>query len=168
MRLIKQFKISGESGFTMIEGMIAVIIVGLLAIIAVPRIISTDKKLLYATARQITSDMRYARGLAVAKSSDYTVTFKVKDGLPPGETQYEVMISDSSGIVIKSLDLSKKVILCEPDEADGLADPFVITFSILGNTTAPDGPILDLKVGNYKYRISVVGATGMVYEEELV
>lgn len=159
MKLKKRIKISKESGFSMIEGMIAVLIIGVLAIIAVPRIVPTDKKLLYATARQITSDMRYARGLAVAKTQEHAVTFKLKDGL----TQYEVVISNSSGS-IKTLDLPEIVVLYDPDN-NIIASPLTIAFTLFGSSTS-DGEVLKLKIGSYQYIINVVGTTGRVWEEE--
>ena len=150
-----------EHGFTVIEGVLAIVVIGLLAIVVVPKILSTDKRAVYITAHQITADMRYARSLAIANFGDYVVKFN-PGGEPPPYTSYE--IQDPDGGTVKSMEIPAEV-TCNP----GVGSPFAgeLTFTPLGSTTiASDVPILSLEAGGHWQYISIVSATGRVWCHE--
>lgn len=150
----RKSKFHNEHGFTLIESTLVIIVIGLLAIIAIPKLLSTDKQEVYIAGHQITADMRYARGLAVANAEDCTVTFS------PSSGPYTSYTISNAGGTVKSVDISEEV-TCN------LIAPFAdsISFTALGSTTS-SGEIISLTVGSYSRKISVVSATGRVWEHE--
>jgi prepilin-type N-terminal cleavage/methylation domain-containing protein len=150
-----------ERGFTLIESTLVIIIIGLLAIVAVPKILSTDKHEVRIAAHQITADMRYARGLAIANAKQYNVEFS-KDG-GASYTKYEILL-DGDDTPVKSMEIPEEV-TCIPV---GLLDDN-ISFTVLGSADN-SGVMLLLTAtasGNYPWNINVVGATGMITSEEV-
>ncbi len=81
-----------KEGFTTIELIIVIVIVGILSAIAIPKISSISDVDLYATARQVKSDIRFAQQLAMSKFMKTTITFA------GGSDTYT--ISDSGGVAI--------------------------------------------------------------------
>jgi prepilin-type N-terminal cleavage/methylation domain-containing protein len=142
-----------EYGFTLLESMLAVLIIGLVALMAIPRIVNTDRHAVDAMVQQIMADMRYARGLAIATSLDHIVRFDTEGGA--SYTKYDVLSPSGS---VKSMGIMDKVI-CTPlgDFANDL------TFNRLGSA-APADLILSLSTidGTYTRNINVTGATGMM------
>ena len=64
-----------EKGFTTIELIIVIVIAGIMAAIAIPRMDNINTVDLYTTARQVKSDIRYTQELAMAKYMQTTITF---------------------------------------------------------------------------------------------
>jgi prepilin-type N-terminal cleavage/methylation domain-containing protein len=160
---IKNRVSSSEQGFTIIESILAVVILGLMAMIAIPRLVSTDMRVASIAYHQITADMRYARSLATANAEDYKVRFNQH----PSDSSYVsysiVKASDNSEV--KAMDISERA-TCAISVAvgGGIDNPWEITFTRLGNAD-PDKSgvdIITLTVGEYVRTISVVAATGKV------
>jgi prepilin-type N-terminal cleavage/methylation domain-containing protein len=154
---IKHRVSSSEQGFTIIESILAVVILGLMAMIAIPRLVSTDQRVASIAYHQITADMRYARSLATANAEDYKVVF-YKDGNPSYVRYSIVKASDSSEV--KAMDISERVTCTIP----GGGETWEIAFKPLGNADpAKSGnDIITLTVGVYVETISVIAATGRV------
>ena len=68
-----------EHGFTIIEFLAIIAIIGILVVMAVPRLGTLGKSVAQTTARRLVADMRYARRLAIASAKDHIVRF-----YPPG------------------------------------------------------------------------------------
>jgi len=78
-------------GFTLIELVMVIVIVGILAVIAVPRFESFYAIKLDGATKKVVSDIRYAQQLAIARHEDYRVVFDVANN------NYEVRrVSDGS------------------------------------------------------------------------
>lgn len=162
MKHRRKSKFHNEHGFTLIESTLVIVIIGLMAIIAVPKIISTDKHEVYIAGHQIVADMRYASGLAIANAENYTVTFAPDDG--SSYTSYT--IKDFGGTTVKSVNILGTV-TCDNAGFTG----HVITFTPLGSAevTDDDGIIISLHVDdNYTQQIEIILATGRVWEHEPV
>ena len=94
IRVTKKFQKvvnKNEKGFTIIELIIVIVIAGILSAIAIPKISSISDVDLYATARQVKSDIRFAQQLAMSKFMKTTITFA------GGADTYT--ISDSGGVI---------------------------------------------------------------------
>lgn len=70
-------KPAGSGGFTMIEIIIVVVILGITALIAVPMFSSAADMTVRAAANRITADLEYARGLAITHQKPYSVVFNL-------------------------------------------------------------------------------------------
>jgi len=147
-------KFHKEHGFTLIESTLVIVVIGLLAVIAAPKLLSTDRREVYIAGHQIAANMRYARGLAIANARSYTVTFSPTNG---PYTSYTI---SNAGGTVKSVDISDRVTCTPMGTFTGS-----ISFIALGNT-ASSGAIISLTVGSYSQNISVVSVTGRVWGHE--
>ena len=146
-------RIHTQRGFTILEVMLSVMIIGIMALLAIPRILDTRRHVVYMTHQQIVADMRYARGLAIAKSGDYRVTFSPAEGPYTG---YEILAAN--GDSVKSMQIQAKKITCSP--ATGFTD--TLTFHRFGNAS-DNGEVIVLSAEGHQESINVVRATGRVY-----
>jgi prepilin-type N-terminal cleavage/methylation domain-containing protein len=64
-----------EKGFTTIELIIVIVIAGIMAAVAIPKMGNVSTVDLYTTARQVKSDIRFAQQLAMSKYTNVTITF---------------------------------------------------------------------------------------------
>ena len=108
-RLKSGLQSDSAKGFTLIESALVVLVIGMIAVVAVPRIISLDKHVVSITARQITADMRYARSLAVTNMENHIVQFSPAGG---PYTKYEIFRASDMVNSIKSRDVPPEV-TCE-------------------------------------------------------
>ncbi|MFC1717350.1 Tfp pilus assembly protein FimT/FimU [Candidatus Poribacteria bacterium] len=164
MKRERKLRLCNEHGFTLIESTLVVIVVGLIAIIAVPKLLSTDKREVYIAAHQITADMRHARGLAIANAATdddpYIVRFYPKGGGSSYYGSYVILAPDDS--TVKSMEI--------PDEVDcdiptGVGN-WDISFNGLGSASV-GGDIMTLdKAGSYTQSINVISATGRISIDE--
>ena len=65
----------GRGGVTLVEMLIVVLLLGIVAAMAIPNLASTNYDQLMAAAQVVESEFSYARSLAIANGSPYTVTF---------------------------------------------------------------------------------------------
>ena len=65
----------GAAGFTLVELVMVLLIVGLLAWVAAPSRSAIDEIKLRAAARRVAADLRYAQGLAVTRRIRHGVSF---------------------------------------------------------------------------------------------
>jgi len=73
---IKRFARVGEKGFTLIELMIVIVIMGSMLALAAPRIgRSLEKIKLQSASRKLSAVLRYARQMAISRKKEYAVTF---------------------------------------------------------------------------------------------
>jgi len=72
-------------GFTLVELVIVITILGLLVVVAVPNRSATDEVSLRAASRRLASDLRYAQGQSIARRIRHGVRFEI------AEKRYEVV-----------------------------------------------------------------------------
>ena len=119
-------EIRDEYGFTIIESTLIFLIIGLMAVIALPRILSMDRNVVYASSRQVTADMRYARSLAITEVAEHFVLFSVDPLDSSRYNKYEIFRGDggeSVGDAVKSMDIPEKVVCSPAGGFDGKNDP---------------------------------------------
>jgi len=79
-------------GFSLVEVLIMVLVIGISAMVVVPLLGSGDYSIARAGARRVASDLQYAQDTAIATQKDITVTFDVDN-----ETY---LLSNESGVLI--------------------------------------------------------------------
>lgn len=74
MRTLNNFRIRGQNGFTLMELVIVVVVIGVIAGMAVPSFLSYMPKLkVKSTARDVVSDLRLARSQSISERKAYGV-----------------------------------------------------------------------------------------------
>ena len=157
MKSRQETRMRGEDGFTLLESMLAIIVIGIMAIIAIPRMLPTNRRVAEITAQQITADMRYARSLAITNYKDYSVKFT-------GESEYTAygIFPDGETDPIKSREIQEDKIDCvDFGGFTGALESTPLTFTALGRIEGvSNGEIIQVVGGGETFTISVVVATG--------
>jgi general secretion pathway protein H len=76
----KSLMFSENKGFTLIELILVLVIIGFLTALVTPAITSLTGLKLKTTARRVAAGLRYARSQAVTSGSDYQVVFNLEKG----------------------------------------------------------------------------------------
>lgn len=88
--------VRGERGFTLIELVVVIAVVGLLIWVALPRSFTADVKL-HAAARQLQWDIRYAQELAMVKGRRHQIRF-FSATHPSPTNRYEIVTSTGNPV----------------------------------------------------------------------
>ena len=141
-------------GFSTIELIMALVIAGIMAAVALPKFTAVTEVDLYSTARQVKSDIRYTQELAMSKYAIRTIEFT------GSSNAYD--IKDSSGVTLESKKLpprSRAIFSAIGSGTTGL----IYTFNSSGEPDSTDGAGDTLRistgVSNYK-DIEVEAITG--------
>ena len=158
-------KIHTQRGFTILEVMLSVMIIGIMALLAIPRILDTDRRAAYITAHQIVADMRLARTNAVTNVEKYLVKF-YPDGAGWGPyTGYRIFRDGDETDVDKAVKSVKIPDQLTVNAAPGSAGrwPPELVFTSLGSIE--DGTnwvILHVTGGGHQVNIKSTYTTGKV------
>lgn len=146
-------------GFTMLEMMIIVVIIGIVAALAVPSFLSSTPRLKARTeARNVLNMMRLARSKAISEGSQYGVFvdtgnnryFMFKDIINPVAMSYEV----GDSVVTGPFDIPGDVIPTSSFSDD------VVVFMSTGRASESGGFTFDISDGGVQYTASVLASTG--------
>ncbi len=161
-----------NSGFTLAEILLVIVIIAIAAMIAVPMMGSTNGMQIRSAANMIAADLEYAKSMAISRQNSYSVVFD------PVNDSYE--IQDPNGIIkhpvkkgfdyrvdFRSDSRLDKVII---ENVDFDADPGnTITFDYLGSPYSGSGtsnPLnsgeIILRAGDFNMNVNVEPVTGFI------
>ncbi len=81
-----------ERGFTIIELMIVVVILGIAAAIAVPMVSSASSMQLRSAVNMVAADLEYAKSLSISTGRNYRVAFSTT------QNEYEILDPDGASV----------------------------------------------------------------------
>ena len=142
MRVLAQnnFQIVADSrGFTIIEIIMVVVLIGILAVSVVPKFMDTSAISLQGGAAMVRADIRYTQELAMSTHAPKTIAFTTND------TSYTV--------VSQTVDLPSKV---------SISSGATFTFNSLGEPTTGGGSSVEIQAGSSTKTITVESYTGRV------
>jgi len=158
---------SFDSGFTMVEILIVVVILSIAAMLAVPMMGSAEDMQGRAAADMVSADIEYARSLAITTGRNHSVAFDAATD--------SYRIEDESGSVVRHpvkkgfdyiVDFRKEPRLGMVGIAEasfGLGT--VVTFDYLGSCV--DGGFVRLQAGVLNMKVNVEPVTGFISIKEL-
>lgn len=142
-----------DKGFTLIEALMIISVIGILTALAIPRFGTVGKKSAYMVSRQIVVDMRYARSLAVTTGTTHIVKF-----FPAGGSQYSsygIFKDADPDVQIGNLRQIPTTVTCTSSSEQ-------FNFEKLGNAT---GGTITLDDEHKHYVVYVIATTGRVFEQ---
>jgi len=135
----RQLSIVNHEGFTLIEVVTILVVLGILAAVAATRFTGTSTISVRGAAEMIQADIRYAQEAAMAEHTAKSVIFST------GASSYTVDSENKelpSGVTI--------------------GNNFTVTFNSLGEPTAGGGQSVSVSDGTNTQTITVVNYTGKV------
>jgi len=157
------------TGFTFIEILIVIVLIGIAAMIAVPMISSSASMQIYSAANMIAADLEYAKSMAISRGQNYSVVFT-------SDKTYE--IRNQSGLIQHPVKKGDFIVnfgsdsrLDQVDIFDAVFNPnssTTITFDYLGSPKNGEGldligeGVITLQAGGITKTISIEAVTGYI------
>lgn len=139
-----------KPGFTLMEVLTVVILLGILALIAVPRF-ANAKKLSYTTARELVGDLRNTRSLAINTGVMHYLKL-----FPPEGPYTEYKIFDSSNNQIGNTQAI-------PNEVTCTASTDTFSFNYLGSCNNGTDASITFEGEGETYTVQITGFTGRAF-----
>ncbi|MFZ5861704.1 MAG: prepilin-type N-terminal cleavage/methylation domain-containing protein [Nitrospirota bacterium] len=158
-----------ETGFTLIESVIVIVVIAIVAMMVVPRLPDVVGVKTSATARKLQSDLAYAQGLSMRTNVRHrlvflsTTTYEIRDASgtlvtnPDGQTGFS--IATGSGITL-SWNLNGVTVSNRGVEFDTLGRPYLYAGSTPSATNLATGTIT-VTGGDTTQTVTVRAQTGM-------
>ena len=154
-------------GFTLVEVLIVVVIIGIVGAIVVPQILTAGTLGVQAAARMVIADLQFAQNDAIARQAPRRVVFE------SGNNLYRV--TDATNITINAAWKSGSNYVVDLDEDDrfqgvtleniNFGGNSLVEFDALGTPSA--GGTLELVTDQFRFRITVAPFTGRITAEEI-
>jgi prepilin-type N-terminal cleavage/methylation domain-containing protein len=160
-----------EGGFTFIEILIVIVIIGIAAMIAVPMISSSASMQIHSAANMIAADLEYAKSMAISRGQNFSVVFD------PDGNSYQ--IQGPSGVIdhpVKkgfpyTINFQGDSRLDQVDIVDAVFNPNsspTIMFDYIGSPKNGEGSdligegVITLQAGEITKTISIEAVTGYI------
>jgi prepilin-type N-terminal cleavage/methylation domain-containing protein len=134
------------SGFTIIELLMVIVLLGILAVSVVPKFVDTSGFSLEGAASMVVADLRYTQELAMSSHDAKKVEFT------QNSSTYTLKNSDES--VVKTVELPSGVSVSSSD--------ITFSFNSLGEPTTGGGSSVTLSAGSQTKTVAVESYTGRV------
>ena len=136
----KNFQVVADSrGFTLVELIMVVVLIGILAVSIVPKFVDTSAISLAGGAAMVEADIRYTQELAMSTHSPKTITFTTNDTFYTANSQ--------------TMNLPSRVYI---------SNGATFTFNSLGEPTTGGGSSVQITAGGSTKTITVDSYTGRV------
>lgn len=153
-------------GFTLVEIIVVIIIIGISAAMVVPQISNTQSIGVQAAARMIVSDLLYAQNEAIARQTQFKMSFDATN------EKYELLDSDDNVVNVKwkggdfvsDFKNDSRFAGVTLENVDFNSNAYV-TYDELGAPSS--GGSIDVVAGDDRYRVSVSDFTGRVGVEKV-
>ncbi len=146
-----------NSGFTLIEFVLVLLLLLILSVVAVPKFTFVQSARINAAARTIASDIRYAQSLAISTGKKHGVVFEATPN------QYYIYKETSSNIIKKPVSSDKFVIKLSDDFPNAVIDSdYKDIFDYLGAPATGGTFSISNNGSSPSKKISVLANTGMV------
>lgn len=142
---------NNRNGFTIIELVAIIAVIGILMAISLPRLGAIGKSTARTTSRQLVADIRYVRRLAITGAKNHIVRF-----YPAGGPYDEYKFFRKDGVLEEQVDEPRQIpeqISCTGTEE--------LTFNPFGY--ASGSGLISISADGDQYDVNVVAATGRVY-----
>jgi len=170
MTYLKQKRQSRFNGFTLVEIIIVVVILGIAAMMAVPMFSGAADMQVRAAANRLAADLDYAKGLAVTYQKSCSVVFN------PANESYQIQYADGTSVknpvrpdqdYIVSFSTDSNMSRVNIDSTDLTDD--TVTFDYmgspyagLGTTTSLNSGLITLKADDFTMTVNIEPMTGYV------
>jgi type II secretory pathway pseudopilin PulG len=140
----------GEHGLSLLEVLAAALLLGVLLMVAIPRLLAPPELDVGVTARRVAADLRLAQRLAISGRASYTVAFD-----PVGGPYTSYAVARQGGTI-------------EPDYPKAIpagvsvAGVDQVTFTPSGAASPPGTITFTVSAGGATARVDIVAATGRV------
>ena len=169
-----------QAGFTLIEILVVVVILGIAGAIVIPQITSRDDLKTSAAARSLMADLIYAQNLSITRQKNYCVIFDTANG------SYSIVEASGMTPITNPVSLNPYVVKFGPNGSAGLESTSlesaiftgqsgttqaIIGFDELGTPlayptagapeTMTQGAII-LRTGSQRLQVDIEAFTGMI------
>ncbi len=158
-----------QAGFTLVELMIVIVIIGIAAAMAIPMMSSAASFQIRAGANMVAADLEYAKSMAISRGQNYSVIFDVANDSYQIEDQagnllqhpFKKGVGDYYVVDFRNNSRVDRVDITEAD-FDGVAK---ITFDYLGSPSSNSGTV-KLQADDAEKWITVEPVTGYISVED--